>query len=106
MKGFSFYFYLRNKLNINDIIGKSVNGEEYIFLGWSSEGDLIFNSSGQKKKIPSEMIAMCCYLKTRNIEINYDWVKQNGKDEYCIAPVIKKQLDDFFAFNNNNIKKT
>lgn len=98
MKGFSFYFYLRNNLNINDNIGQSSNGNDYSFLGWSNKGELIFNSSGNQKKIPAEILTMSCYARTKGIEINYEWVKNNGKDEYCIHPIINKLLNDFFSF--------
>jgi hypothetical protein len=95
MKGLSFYFFLRNKLKKNDIIGYSKNKAPYLFDKWSVEGDLVFSSKNVKITIPMEVIIICIYWNKKSIQINYDFLLFNKLNHYCNPPVLNYLIKNY-----------
>jgi hypothetical protein len=93
MKGLSFYFFLRSALKKDQKIGKSKYKQDYIFIEWNKKGDLIYNSSGNKKTIPTEIIISAYFVNTKKISIDINWLKSNGNNNYCTPPVLKYLLE-------------
>jgi hypothetical protein len=93
MKGLSFYFFLRSVLKKGQKIGKSKYNKDYIFIDWNKKGDLIYDSNGNKKTIPTEIIITAYFVNTKNILIDVNWLKANGNNNYCTPPVLKYLLE-------------
>jgi hypothetical protein len=95
MKGLSFYYFLREKLIQNQVIGISKKGLKYTFSKWGVNGDLKYNSSGTIKSIPLELIVSSYYVFSKNIIIDNKWLEKNGKNDWCTAPVLNYLIKEF-----------
>jgi hypothetical protein len=97
--GIDFYFHLRNSIPQDEAL--SENGR-YKFVKWMKNGGLQFYiSENQKKTIPPEILIVAYYAKGRKvgnlppIRIDYDWVRQNGQDNYCFSEVINYLIEKY-----------
>lgn len=101
MKGLSFYFFLRNTLKKNQVIGLSKNNRKYAFIDWNKNGELLYKSSGNTKTIPVEIIVSSYFVKSKKIIINDQWLKLNGNNNWCTPPILNNLID---IFNTTNKK--